>query len=165
MIDSRKNTIINFLHTRTLEDEERNVDMDTRNKIINDLFNMNELESVLKNVNTKSAPGADDIPYSFFIHSPYSAKLFLLQFINKSWTTGRIPTSLKHSIIKPFLKPHKNKTDLNSYRPISLTSTTSKIMEKMIVNRLNWYLETNNLLNPNQAGFRKNLLPPTLSLG
>jgi len=28
-------------------------------------------------------------------------------------------------------------------------------MEKMVVNRLSWYLEKNNLLNPNQAGFRK----------
>jgi predicted Abi (CAAX) family protease len=31
-----------------------------------------------------------------------------------------------------------------------------KIMEKMVNNRLQWYLEKHKLYNPNQSGFRKN---------
>src|SRR6266516_7090755 len=31
----------------------------------------------------------------------------------------------------------------------------SKVMEKMVGSRLNWFLEKNNLINPRQAGFRK----------
>ena len=45
---------------------------------------------------------------------------------------------------------------LDSYRPISLTNASSKIMESMVTGRLKTFLEENNLININQAGFRKN---------
>src|SRR6267154_332344 len=153
--ESRKNTVEQFLNSCPFDGGEVNFQENQDRKLINEDFKMNELESVLKMVNKKSAPGADDIPYSFLINSPYNSKMYLLQFFNLSWAQGMIPNKLKHSIIKPILKPNKNKSDISSYRPISLTSTLSKIMEKIIANRLSWYLEKNNLLNPNQAGFRK----------
>ena len=43
----------------------------------------------------------------------------------------------------------------NSYRPIALTSTLCKIMERLIANRLSWYLEKNQILTNVQTGFRK----------
>ena len=46
--------------------------------------------------------------------------------------------------------------NINSYRPISVTNNVSRIFEKIIANRLTEYLENNNLLSPNQHGFRKN---------
>ena len=62
----------------------------------------------------------------------------------------------KHQLlINPILKPNKDSNDINSYRPISITTTISKVIEKMIVSRLSWYLDKYNLLNPAQAGFRK----------
>ena len=44
---------------------------------------------------------------------------------------------------------------MSSYRPIALTSTISKLLERLIVNRLSWWLEAKSLLSPWQAGFRK----------
>jgi len=58
-------------------------------------------------------------------------------------------------MVNPILKSSKDSNDTNSYRPISITTTISKLIEKMIVNRLQWFLEKNSLLNPNQSGFRK----------
>jgi hypothetical protein len=57
--------------------------------------------------------------------------------------------------IIPLLKAKKSASELSSYRPVSLTSTLAKTMEKVVSARLNWYLETQNLLSPAQAGFRR----------
>ncbi|GFR73609.1 RNA-directed DNA polymerase from mobile element jockey [Elysia marginata] len=44
--------------------------------------------------------------------------------------------------------------DVKSYRRIHLTSCLGKLAERIINNRLYWWLESNKILNPNQAGFR-----------
>src|SRR6267154_1581528 len=124
--------------------------------IINEPFKISELVSVIKDSNINSAPGSDDIPFSYYKHAPDTVIKYILNFINLSWITNVIPISWKTSIVKPILKPNKDSSDINSYRPISITNTIIKLIEKIIVKRLNWYLEKNSLLNPNQAGFRKN---------
>ena len=54
----------------------------------------------------------------------------------------------------PVPKTGKDPTSTASYRPISLTSTMGKSMERIINTRLNWLLETNNVIANEQAGFR-----------
>jgi hypothetical protein len=44
---------------------------------------------------------------------------------------------------------------LDNYRPISLLSNFSKIIEKVMCNHLTLYLESNNLISKHQFGFRK----------
>ena len=55
----------------------------------------------------------------------------------------------------PLHKPGKAKTEATSYRPISLTSCMVKLLERIINTRLKWFLETEKLLVPQQAGFRE----------
>ena len=64
----------------------------------------------------------------------------------KSWT--------KATII-PILKPNKDHTNPTNYGPIALTSCLCKTMERMINNRLNFYLESHNIILEHQSGFRK----------
>ena len=47
-----------------------------------------------------------------------------------------------------------DKLEVNNYRPISLISNISKIIEKLIHRRLNSFLEQNNIFYPSQFGFR-----------
>lgn len=48
-----------------------------------------------------------------------------------------------------------DKNDIINYRPISILPTLSKILERVVYNRLINYLNTLNILNPSQYGFRK----------
>ena len=52
-------------------------------------------------------------------------------------------------------KPNKDHTEATNYRPIALTSCLCKTMERMINDRLVWFLESNQLITKYQAGFRK----------
>ena len=53
----------------------------------------------------------------------------------------------------PVLKTGKDPKSTASYRPISLTSTMGKSMERIFNTRLNWLFETNNIIANEQAGF------------
>lgn len=49
-----------------------------------------------------------------------------------------------------------NKFLPNSYRPICLLNTLCKLLDKINNNRLMWFLNESNYLNPEQNGFRRN---------
>jgi len=53
------------------------------------------------------------------------------------------------------LKADRSASDVASYRPIALTSTLCKVMERMAAKRLRWWLESNQHLNKFQCGFRQ----------
>ena len=69
--------------------------------------------------------------------------------------SGDIPISWKEALIIPIPKPGKDTTDPINYRPISLTSCICKTFERMINNRLVWYLESKGIITNFQSGFRK----------
>ena len=80
----------------------------------------------------------------------------LCLIINKSFILGKFPVWLKTAKITPIFKSG-DKNDLANYRPISVISVLSsfsKIFEKCMHSRLMSYLNTNNILNPSQHGFR-----------
>jgi hypothetical protein len=68
-------------------------------------------------------------------------------------TSGSFRSRLKYAIIKPIFK-NGDKKKVANYRPISLLSSFSKILEKIMYGRLMNHLETNNILAPEQFGFR-----------
>ena len=49
-----------------------------------------------------------------------------------------------------------DQTKIKNYRPISLLPGISKILEKIVYKRLFSFLNDNDILIPNQFGFRKN---------
>ena len=55
-------------------------------------------------------------------------------------------------VIPIFKKGRKN--DPANYRPLSLTSSVCKLLEKIIRDDITLHLERNNLLSPAQHGFR-----------
>jgi hypothetical protein len=70
-------------------------------------------------------------------------------------STVIFPDYLKYSEIKPFFKSH-NKDEMDSYRPISILPSVSKIFEKLILHRLIQHLNDHHILANEQFGFRQN---------
>ena len=68
-----------------------------------------------------------------------------------------VPSVWKVANIVPILKKG-NPLKVNNYRPISLTSTISKVMEKIINDHILSHLSTNNLIERHQFGFQKQRL-------
>ena len=79
---------------------------------------------------------------------------FLLHNFNLSWSSHSFPSIWKTSFIIPSYKIGKPLDSPASFRPISLTSCVSKLFERIILSRLLFFLESNSILCPCQAGFR-----------
>ena len=79
---------------------------------------------------------------------------FLLHIFNLSWPSHSFPSIWKTSSIIPIHKMGKPLDSPASFRPISLTSCVSKLFERIILSRLLFFLESNFILSPRQAGFR-----------
>ena len=123
--------------------------------ILNESFEHHELAAAIRQSKKHSSPGNDKISYEILKQIPKPCQNIILKFFNLVWNKGTLPADWKHSIVIPILKINKLKSDPQSYRPISLTSALCKIMERLIANRLSWFMEKNNLFNKYQTGFRK----------
>ena len=124
------------------------------NEHYNKHFTIEELQASLKRAND-TAVGPDDIHYQLLKHLPIPTLHILLNIFNNIWESGNFPPSWREAIVIPVPKPGKDHTDPTNYRPIALTSCVCKTMERMINERLVWYLESNNLISKEQCGFRR----------
>jgi hypothetical protein len=76
----------------------------------------------------------------------------LSHIFNLSLASGTFPTLLKQSRVIPIFKTG-NHLDCDNYRPISLLSSISKILEKIVAEKLLAHLSNNDLLYVHQYGF------------
>uniref|UniRef100_A0A8C5AMC5 Reverse transcriptase domain-containing protein n=1 Tax=Gadus morhua TaxID=8049 RepID=A0A8C5AMC5_GADMO len=75
--------------------------------------------------------------------------------VNSSLSSGHVPSSLKLASVTPVLKkPGLDPDSPNNYRPISNLPFLSKILERVVAKQLITYLETNDLFELFQSGFR-----------
>ena len=79
----------------------------------------------------------------------------LLHICNMSLSNGVFPDVLKIARVVPI---HKNGQtgDFNNYRPISVLPFFSKLLEKLVYNRMLKFIDDFNIIHDNQFGFRRN---------
>ncbi len=93
----------------------------------------------------------DTLPTSFFKSVLNCLEADLLEVV----LSGTFPNSLKTAVVKPLLKKSNlDNTVLSNYRPISNLPFIGKIIEKVVFNQLNNYLNSNGFLDNFQSGFR-----------
>jgi hypothetical protein len=120
-----------------------------------DLCTAAEVTQTICNLNNKKSAGNDQIPLTIMKSSVTNIAAPLASIINHSLLTGNFPDTLKIAKVCPIYK-NGDKSLVENYRPISVLSSFSKVFEKIMFNRLILYLDRQNILIPNQFGFRKN---------
>ena len=78
----------------------------------------------------------------------------LVHIFNLSLSSGVVPASFKTAKVIPIYKKD-DPSSMSNYRPISILPSFSKILERIVYNRLYKFLTQNDSLNPDQFGFRK----------
>ena len=117
-------------------------------------FSPAEFLAAASSLSSSTATGPDKVAYPMLKHLPRSGMDFLLYIFNLSWSSHSFPSIWKTSSIIPIHKMGKPLDSFASFRPISLTSCVSKLFERIILSRLLFFLESNSILSPRQAGFR-----------
>ena len=126
-----------------------------KNLRYNKKFTIRDLKRSLKKSNN-SSPGPDQIHYEILRHLPIETLHILLDIINETWKSDTFPESWREALIISIPKPGKDHFNPLNYRPIALTSCICKTVERMVNERLVWYLEKNGLLAKQQCGYRAN---------
>lgn len=112
-----------------------------------------EVESLIMNLKNNCATGWDSIPATFLKLAKTIIVPPITQLMKMSFAQGIFPQDFKKSLITPVHKGG-NQTDYKNYRPISVLTSMSKILEKLLNNRLKKFLEQNQILSEAQYGFR-----------
>ena len=84
----------------------------------------------------------------------------LSHIINLCINDGYFPVELKIGCITPIFK-NGNKELINNYRPVCSLSPFSKIIEKVVYNRMISFIDKNNIFSSTQFGFRKGMSTET----
>ena len=79
----------------------------------------------------------------------------MCDLFNLSLQSGTIPAAWKIGRIRPIYKGKGSKDDPTNYRPISVISHISKIIEKIVKTQLVNFLETHHIMSPFQSAFLK----------
>lgn len=115
-----------------------------------------EVESILMSLDSNSASGWDGIPIKLLKCCKDLLAPILSHLTNLCFNTGEFPQALKRSVVTPVHKGGDT-SDVNNYRPISVLTGISKVLEKLLNKRLVSYLTKNEILSNCQYGFRKGL--------
>lgn len=110
-----------------------------------------EVEAAVRSLKKGKSPGVDNIPAELIQDGGEPTITMLTQICNKIWQTGEWPTSWTKSLV--IVLPKKgNLQQCQNYRTISLISHPSKVMLRIILNRLKPQAEE--IIAEEQAGFR-----------
>ena len=127
------------------------------NSVTNSMF-LEPIESdtvieVTNKLKPKSSSGHDNISTKLLKLTIHNIHQPLTHIINRSFSTGIVPEDLKVAKVIPIYKS-SDKSELKNYRPVSLLSAFSKILEKIMFNKVMAFLDSNNILYKHQYGFR-----------
>lgn len=113
-----------------------------------------EVNNILRSLKNNKAPGFDKLPNVCLKNLGIRAITLLVSLINSILKISYFPHHWKTAKVIPIHKPGKPSNLPSSYRPISLLSSLSKVCEKIILIRMRDFISSNNLMMPEQFGFR-----------
>ena len=115
----------------------------------------NEILNIVKNLKSKKSTDNTDIDMILIKNIIHNIVEPFTHICNQSFLKGIFPNKMKTAKVIPIYKAG-DRHQFTNYRPISLLSQFSKILEKLFVARLDNFIEKYQLLSEHQYGFRSN---------
>lgn len=133
----------NYINNCVINDE--NVDNVTTTEVIN----------IIKRLKTSKAPGLDKVHNTLLKRLPQKAIVLLTMIINACITLSYFPQQWKVAKVIAIKKPNNPSDQPTSYRPISLLSALSKVLERAILTRISRHLQDKHVIPAQQHGFQQ----------
>jgi ribonuclease P/MRP protein subunit RPP40 len=118
------------------------------------LLSSNIVEKKLQELQTDKCPGLDGIHPKLLFELRKEVCIPLANLFNLTLKSGVVPTEWKDAGVTPLFKKGK-KTDVQNYRPVSMTSIVCKIMESILKDEIVNHLEKYKLIRDSQHGFTR----------
>jgi hypothetical protein len=116
-------------------------------------FTLAEIMNAVESMNKQKAPG-DGITGEIFKQAFETFPIYITAMYNGCLQKGVFPQKWKRAQLIPIVKPGKEDSkEVTKFRPISLLNIEGKIMEKILITRINYWVYSTNFLNNNQYGF------------
>lgn len=117
--------------------------------------NAGKIARIIRKLSNTTALGVDDIPTSVFKKGVETLAGPISHLVNRSLADAMVPTGFKHARVIPVYKGKgKAASDPSSYRPVSILPAMSKILELVVKEDLDKYLDRVQGLPSTQFGFR-----------
>jgi len=117
-------------------------------------FTQREIKQTIESFNRKKAPGMDGITNDIFLRTFNKFPRIVTAIYNQCLIRGSFPRRWKTAKIISIAKLGKeNSMDPSKYRPISLLNIGGKVLEKLLIDRINHHMYKNELLTDSQYGF------------
>jgi hypothetical protein len=100
-----------------------------------------EIKNILKSLKSKNSSGYDGISSRILKYCIDEISKALGHIFNASLKQGIYPERMKYASVRPSYKTGE-KSDISNYRPISLLTTFSKVLKKVMYNRLKQHIYT-----------------------
>ena len=114
----------------------------------------NEVTISISEMKNSKSTGYDNININLIKFCLSELITPLVAIVNCSFNTGVFPSAMKVAKVIPLHKKG-SKTLIDNFRPISLLTSFSKLLEKIMSNRIVSFFDKYNLFNTSQFGFRK----------
>ena len=113
----------------------------------------NEVFDLIKCIDVNKSTGHDGVSGKLLKYAGVTIVPSLTILLNMSFRMSKVPEFWKKANVTPIHKK-EDKDNILNYRPVSILSTLSKLMEKIVFKHVYNFFHTNNLLTSHQSGFR-----------
>ena len=118
-----------------------------------------DVYEVIEGLRADSAPGPDMINNRVLKETKDELKRPLTLLFRKSMAEARIPDDWREAHVTPIYKEKGKKSETGNYRPVSLTSSACKAMERLVKKGIEDFVERTDKMSDSQHGFRRGRSP------
>lgn len=142
---------------RTIDENIQLEDVESDEGEISPDISASEVGFILKEMKPTKAPGFNGLYLDIYKEIFTIDDKWFVQILNRCFQKGIFPKYWKVAKVLLFHKEGKKKEEYSSYRPICLLPIWGKILDRIITQRLVYFLESNEILHKEQYGFRKGI--------